>query len=418
MRLPPAIIGSTEEVLREVLRFTAPADSTLSRYFRDHPRLGARERGVVAEAVYGMLRNKSVYTNFAETGAGPMMRRMALLGLADAAGTDALGGLSEEEQGWLQRVMEIDRANLPTALRTNMPPWILERLFAQHGEPGALAMIAALNLPASLDLRVNTIKSNREDVIEALTHAGLAPEPTPYAPLGLRLLKKPSLQNMPLFKDGAIEVQDEGSQLLAQIVNAKRCEMVVDFCAGAGGKTLALGALMRNTGRLYAFDVSDKRLAKLKPRLARSGLSNVHPVLIAHENDAKVKRLAGKIDRVLVDAPCSGLGTLRRNPDVKWRQTAQGIDELNVKQIAILRGAARLVKPGGRLVYATCSVLDEENEAIVQQFLAAHEDFALVKMSAVLAEQKITLEMDDYLKLLPNLHQTDGFFAAVLERKK
>ncbi len=418
MRLPPAIIGSTEEVLREVLRFTAPADSTLSRYFRDHPRLGARERGVVAEAVYGMLRNKSVYTNFAETGAGPMMRRMALLGLADAVGTDALGGLSEEEQGWLQRVMEIDRANLPTALRTNMPAWILERLFAQHGEPGALAMIAALNLPASLDLRVNTIKSNREDVIEALTHAGLAPEPTPYAPLGLRLLKKPSLQNMPLFKDGAIEVQDEGSQLLAQIVNAKRGEMVVDFCAGAGGKTLALGALMRNTGRLYAFDVSDKRLAKLKPRLARSGLSNVHPVLIAHENDAKVKRLAGKIDRVLVDAPCSGLGTLRRNPDVKWRQTAQGIDELNVKQIAILRGAARLVKPGGRLVYATCSVLDEENEAIVQQFLAAHEDFALVKMSAVLAEQKITLEMDDYLKLLPNLHQTDGFFAAVLERKK
>ena len=418
MRLPPAIIGSTEEVLREVLRFTAPADSTLSRYFRDHPRLGARERGVVAEAVYGMLRNKSVYTNFAETGAGPMMRRMALLGLADAAGTDALGGLSEEEQGWLQRVMEIYRANLPTALRTNMPAWILERLFAQHGEPGALAMIAALNLPASLDLRVNTIKSNREDVIEALTHAGLAPEPTPYAPLGLRLLKKPSLQNMPLFKDGAIEVQDEGSQLLAQIVNAKRGEMVVDFCAGAGGKTLALGALMRNTGRLYAFDVSDKRLAKLKPRLARSGLSNVHPVLIAHENDAKVKRLAGKIDRVLVDAPCSGLGTLRRNPDVKWRQTAQGIDELNVKQIAILRGAARLVKPGGRLVYATCSVLDEENEAIVQQFLAAHEDFALVKMSAVLAEQKITLEMDDYLKLLPNLHQTDGFFAAVLERKK
>ena len=418
MRLPPAIIGSTEEVLREVLRFTAPADSTLSRYFRDHPRLGARERGVVAEAVYGMLRNKSVYTNFAETGAGPMMRRMALLGLADAAGTDALGGLSEEEQGWLQRVMDIDRANLPTALRTNMPAWILERLFAQHGEPGALAMIAALNLPASLDLRVNTIKSNREDVIDALTHAGLAPEPTPYAPLGLRLLKKPSLQNMPLFKDGAIEVQDEGSQLLAQIVNAKRGEMVVDFCAGAGGKTLALGALMRNTGRLYAFDVSDKRLAKLKPRLARSGLSNVHPVLIAHENDAKVKRLAGKIDRVLVDAPCSGLGTLRRNPDVKWRQTAQGIDELNVKQIAILRGAARLVKPGGRLVYATCSVLDEENEAIVQQFLAAHEDFALVKMSAVLAEQKITLEMDDYLKLLPNLHQTDGFFAAVLERKK
>jgi 16S rRNA (cytosine967-C5)-methyltransferase len=175
---------------------------------------------------------------------------------------------------------------------------------------------------------------------------------------------------------------------------------------------------MRNTGRLYAFDVSDKRLAKLKPRLARSGLSNVHPVLIAHENDAKVKRLSGKIDRVLVDAPCSGLGTLRRNPDVKWRQTPQGLEELNVKQTAILAGAARLVKAGGRLVYATCSILDEENEAIVTQFLESHDDFALVPMRDVLAEQKIALEMNDYLKLAPHTHQTDGFFAAVLERKK
>jgi 16S rRNA (cytosine967-C5)-methyltransferase len=194
--------------------------------------------------------------------------------------------------------------------------------------------------------------------------------------------------------------------------------MVVDFCAGAGGKTLALGAAMRNTGRLYAFDVSEKRLAKLKPRLARSGLSNVHPVQIAHENDAKIKRLAGKIDRVLVDAPCSGLGTLRRNPDVKWRQTPQSLAELNVKQNAILSAAARLVKPGGRLVYATCSILDEENEAIVAQFMASHDDFFLVPIKDVLAEQKIALEMQDYLKLAPHLHQTDGFFAAVLERKK
>jgi 16S rRNA (cytosine967-C5)-methyltransferase len=314
--------------------------------------------------------------------------------------------------------MEIDRNNLPLMLRTNLPDWIFERLVAQHGEPVALEMANALNTPAPLDLRVNSIKSTREEVITALTHAGLTPLPTPYAPLGLRLLKKPALQNMPLFKEGAIEVQDEGSQLLAQIVGAKRGEMVVDFCAGAGGKTLALGALMRNTGRLYAFDISEKRLAKLKPRLARSNLSNVHPVLIAHENDSKVKRLAGKIDRVLVDAPCSGLGTLRRNPDVKWRQTLEGVGELNVKQISILNGAARLVKPGGRLVYATCSLLDEENDAIVAQFLAAHEEFALVPMRDVLEEQKIELEMGDYLKLVPQLHQTDGFFAAVLERKK
>ena len=215
-----------------------------------------------------------------------------------------------------------------------------------------------------------------------------------------------------------IEVQDEGSQLLAQIVGAKRGEMVVDFCAGAGGKTLALGAAMRNAGRLYAFDVSEKRLAKLKPRLARSGLSNVHPVVIAHERDAKIKRLAGKIDRVLVDAPCSGLGTLRRNPDVKWRQHPEGIAELNAKQTAILDSAARLVRPGGRLVYATCSILNEENETIVAQFSAAHPDFVLTPMQQILDEQKINLTMGDYLKLSPESHDTDGFFAAVFTRAK
>ena len=403
--------------MREVLRFTGPADVTLSRYFRDHPKLGSRERGVIAEAVYGLLRNKLVYTSFAESGNGPTMRRMTLLGLADAVGADSLGGLSEEEAEWLARVAEIDRRLLPAHMRANLPAWLYEKLVARDGEENTLLLAEALNTPAPLDLRVNSVKAARDDVIATLAEAPILCEPTPYAPLGLRIIKKPSVQNLPLFKSGAIEVQDEGSQLLAQIVGAKRGEMVVDFCAGAGGKTLALGATMRNTGRMYAFDVSEKRLAKLKPRMARSGLSNIHPVLIAHENDAKVKRLAGKIDRVLVDAPCSGLGTLRRNPDVKWRQTPEAIIEMNAKQTAILSSAARLVKSGGRLVYGTCSLLDEENEAIAAQFLATHEDFSLLPMKDVLAEQKIALEMDDYLKLMPHLHHTDGFFAAVFVRK-
>lgn len=418
MRLPPAIIGHTEEVLREVLRFTAPADNTLSRYFREHARLGGRERGVIAEAVYGLLRNKLVYTNFAESGSGPAMRRLTLLGLADAVGVDALGGLSEDETRWLTHVMQIDRNMLPAELRSNLPNWLYTRLVERFGEEETLQMAQTLNTPAPLDLRVNSIKASREQVIAELSSAPIVAEPTPYAPLALRILKKPALQNLPVFKTGAIEVQDEGSQVLAQLLGARRGEMVVDFCAGAGGKTLALGAIMRNTGRLYAFDIADKRLAKLKPRLARSGLSNVHPVLIAHEHDAKIKRLAGKIDRVLVDAPCSGLGTLRRNPDVKWRVRPESITELKVKQLSILNGAARLVKPGGRLVYATCSILAEENEEIVTQFLAANDTFSLVPVKAVLDEQRIPLDMDDYLKLLPHRHQTDGFFAAVLERKK
>ncbi|GAB3548768.1 RsmB/NOP family class I SAM-dependent RNA methyltransferase [Noviherbaspirillum agri] len=418
MRLHPAVVTHIEEVLREVLRFTGPADVIVSRYFREHPKLGSRERNAIAEGVYAVLRNKLVYGSFSESGTGSAMRRLALLGLADAVGVDALGGLSPEEIEWLQRVAQIERSSLPLALRANFPDWLLEKLIARDGEAATLQLAGALNQPAPLDLRVNALKAKRDDVIAELAKAPIQCEPTPFAPLGIRVKKKPALQNLPLFKDGVIEVQDEGSQLLAQIVGAKRGEMVVDFCAGAGGKTLALGAAMRNTGRLYAFDVSEKRLSKLKPRIARSGLSNVHPVVIAHENDAKVKRLVAKIDRVLVDAPCSGLGTLRRNPDMKWRQTPASVTELNEKQSAILASAARLVKPGGRLVYATCSLLDEENEAIATQFLEKHPDFCLVPMKDVLAEQKVPLDMQDYLKLVSHIHQTDGFFAAVFERKK
>jgi 16S rRNA (cytosine967-C5)-methyltransferase len=417
MRLPPAITAQTEEVLREILRFTGPADVILSRYFREHPRLGGRERGVIAEAVYGVLRNKLVYTNYSESGVGPAMRRLALLGLAGAAGVDAIAGLSGDESAWLDRVMHVDRNALPPMQRANLPDWLYEKLVARFGEEETLRMSEVLNTPAPLDLRVNSLKASVEEVIAELAKVPLAMEKTPYAPLALRTYKKPALQNLPVFKNGAVEVQDEGSQILAQLVGAKRGEMVVDFCAGAGGKTLALGAIMRNTGRLYAFDVSEKRLAKLKPRLARSGLSNVHPTVIAHENDAKVKRLAGKIDRVLIDAPCSGLGTLRRNPDVKWRIQPDGIAELNQKQLSILNGAARLVKEGGRLVYATCSILSEENEAIVEQFLATHTAFQLVPVKQILEEQRIPLEMETYLRMMPHVHQTDGFFAAIMERR-
>jgi 16S rRNA (cytosine967-C5)-methyltransferase len=230
-------------------------------------------------------------------------------------------------------------------------------------------------------------------------------------------------------------VQDEGSQLLALLVDAHRGEMVVDFCAGAGGKTLALGAAMRSTGRLYAFDVSGHRLDALKPRMARSGLSNVHPAAIAHERDDRVKRLAGKIDRVLVDAPCSGLGTLRRNPDLKWRQKPQAVQELTEKQLAILQSASRMVKSGGRLVYATCSVLPEENEQIAQAFSAANPDFVPVNVAQELERLKVpdaatlcapaastdtsaaAVPAGTFLRLWPHRHATDGFFAAAWTKK-
>jgi 16S rRNA (cytosine967-C5)-methyltransferase len=187
-----------------------------------------------------------------------------------------------------------------------------------------------------------------------------------------------------------------------------------------------LGASMRSTGRLYAFDTSAHRLAAFKPRQARSGLSNVHPVAIAHERDERIKRLAGKIDRVLVDAPCSGFGTLRRNPDLKWRQDLNSIAEMAVKQTAILQSAARLLKPGGRLVYATCSLLPQENEAIAEAFSGVNGDFVPIDVGAVITNLKIPAADKlcsggenglKYLRLWPHLHHTDGFFAAIWQRK-
>ena len=418
MKLPPLVLRHTEQVLKEVLLFKGPADVLISRYFRGHAKLGMRERGAVAESVYRVLRNRLVYNNLAESGQGPQSRRLALLSLSDIYGVEALSGLSDGEHAWLEHIQAIDRGQLPARLRTNLPDWLYNRLVKQYGEAETLQIADVLNTPAPLDLRVNTLKNRREDVVKVLQEVPVDCEMTPYAASGIRLAKKIALQNMPLFKNGGVEVQDEGSQLLAQIVGARSGELVVDFCAGAGGKTLALGAAMRNTGRLYAFEVSEKRLSNMKPRLARSGLSNVHPVKIAHEHDARIKRLARKADRVLVDSPCSGLGTLRRNPDLKWRQTEDAIAEMNGKQREILASAARLVKPGGRLVYATCSLLEDENEQVVADFLAKDDRFALVPMRQVLAEAKIDLEMGDYLKLMPHRHQTDGFFAAVLERKE
>jgi 16S rRNA (cytosine967-C5)-methyltransferase len=324
--------------------------------------------------------------------------------------------LRKPEIEWLHELKAKSADNLSLPVQAELPGWLWEKLSAQYGEEQALTLARSLQQTAPLDLRVNRLSGQREAVLALFAKEGIVATPTPYSPDGVRLKDKIALNKHVLFQKGVVEVQDEGSQLLAMLVAPRRGEMVADFCAGAGGKTLALGALMHNSGRLYAFDVSERRLANLKPRLARSGLSNIHPQLIANERDQKLKRLAQKFDRVLVDAPCSGLGTLRRNPDLKWRQTEMDIAELTAKQDRILDAAAKLVKPGGRLVYATCSLLREENEGIVEQFLAQHPEFKGGNAAEILAQQKVALDTGGTLKLLPHLHGTDGFFAAVMER--
>jgi 16S rRNA (cytosine967-C5)-methyltransferase len=426
-RVPLATIriDQVQKVLGELLQWAGPADVTLSRWMRAHPGLGARDRAEVAEAVYDVLRNLRRYRRLGESGTGPASRRLAILGLAATWASDAHGaaaldeGLEEAEREWLAHVARLDLATLPRAVRCSLPDWLEERLGAL---PDADALIESLNRPAPLDIRVNPLKAERDDILRSFRGTPAeryAPAAMPWSPWGIRMQGRPPVNRWPQFEDGRIEVQDEGSQLLALLVAPRRGEMIIDFCAGAGGKSLLIGALMRSTGRLYAFDVSAARLARAKPRFARSGLSNIVPVVIQDENDARVKRLAGKVQRVLVDAPCSGIGTLRRNPDLKWRQHPAALVELTVLQARILASAARCVAPGGRLVYATCSLLSEENEAHADAFLTAHPEFERVDAAAILNGRCPGLELaGPYVNLRPDRHGADGFFAAVFERRK
>ncbi len=421
---PKALLDACSELLRLTLKFDHPADAIVSRFFRENRGLGPRERATLAETVYTVLRNKLLFDHFAPSGSGAKERRLAILGFHGPR--DFLkSALSDQEKKWLDQCDRILPSDLMERHRHNLPEWLVQPLKEQLKDDFWL-LAQSLNRGAGLDLRVNVLNSKREEVQKELTRAGIKSVVTPYSPWGLRLEDKPALNKLEAFTRGAFEVQDEGSQLLSLLVDAKRGEMVVDFCAGAGGKTLALGASMRSTGRLYAFDTSAHRLDALKPRLARSGLSNVHPAAIAHERDDRVKRLAGKIDRVLVDAPCSGLGTLRRNPDLKWRQSPQAVEEMTHKQSGILRSAARMLKSGGRLVYATCSLLTQENEAIAESFAAEHGEFTLLDAGEILSDLKVqgaaTLctggeSGQRYLRLWPHRHHTDGFFAAVFEKK-
>ena len=416
------LFKSTVDLLSTILSGTSPADAQMERHFRAHPKLGARDRGYIAETVYACLRRRRLleYLASGSTSTGATAEAIVAASIVALQNgnvrTLADAGYRGDSAAIVERARTLDLGRLPLGVQLDLPDWLLERLLAQYGESETRALAAALNQPATLDLRVNTLKATRAEAAACLAEADLPVEPTPWSPVGLRRRERAPIFRTRCFKEGLIEVQDEGSQLLSLLVEPKRREMVVDFCAGAGGKTLHLAALMANSGSVYAFDVSAKRLDRLKPRLARAGIDNVRRAAIQNERDVRVQRLAGKIDRVLVDAPCSGTGTLRRNPDIKWRTI--DMEKLTATQRVILASASTLLKPGGRLVYTTCSLLRQENEDLVAGFLATHPEFAVVPAAAVLARRHVALFPDsDFLRLLPHRHHTDGFFAAVLERR-
>lgn len=382
--LPSHVFDATTALLTEVEAAARPVDAVTSGWFRNRRDLDEADRGAILETLYALLRHRARL--------GWMLAR---LGRADT--------VQNRLTLWLAG--KLDDADMPETVRLEIPDWAEAPLRQRFGADFAAEMAATL-LPPPLDLRVNPVKTSREAVLRELKGLGVVAEATRLSPLGIRIAERLSLTRLPGLKTGEIEIQDEGSQLVAGLVDARPGDRVVDFCAGAGGKTLALAAQMQNRGKVVACDVNEARLKRAAERLRRAGLHNVETRVLSSETDRWVKRHKAGFDRVLIDAPCSGTGTWRRNPDARWRAPDLGLAGLVALQGRILASAARLVRPGGRLVYATCSVLHEENEAQVAAFLAATPAFHLVPPPA-----------GDFLSLTPLQHGTDGFFGAVLERE-
>ena len=432
---PGAQVAAAIQLLDEIERGRAPADDIVASYFRRHRFAGSSDRGAISGHIYAVLRHRAALDWWiAKAGQGLAAdgRHRALAALVLAENwtprqiDEAWDGdrfrpppLGPQERELVEALVgeALERPTMPAAVRGNFPDWLhpyLERAFGG----GLHEEMAALNTEAPLDLRVNRLKGDREAARVALRHEDIKAMPTPWSPLGLRVRERIPLATLEAFREGLLEVQDEGSQLAALLADARPGMRVVDFCAGAGGKTLALAAQMGNRGHLIACDISASRLERATQRLRRAGASIVQRRPLASHRDKWVKRHVGSFDRVLVDAPCTGIGTWRRNPDAKWRLKPEDVTELAALQADILASAQRLVKPGGRLIYVTCSLLAEENELQVDRFLASHADFKLVPIAQVWAETVGTACPADggMLRLTTARHHTDGFFVAIMER--
>lgn len=427
---PAARLQAAIELLEQIETTHRPADQVASFYFKGRRYIGSKDRRAVAEVVWRVLRSKARIDwwlkrlDFPADARARVFADLSFQGIAPDRelfqGAHSAPSPGKEERAMMEalRGRSPFHHDMPAWVRGEYPEWLEDRLTALYGDRAAAEM-GAMRDEAPLDLRVNTLKAGRDEAAAALAAEGIASTPTALSPLGLRLAQRAPLVQLQTWRNGLVEVQDEGSQLVALLTDARPGQAVVDYCAGAGGKTLALAAGMENKGRLVACDVAEWRVDKAAERFRRAGVHNVSRRVLSGESDKWIKRSAAGFDRVLVDAPCTGTGTWRRNPDAKWQLGETDLMELVERQRAILASAARLVKPGGRLVYATCSILPEEDEGQVATFLAAHPDFTPVPVPALWADLVGTPCPVDgpWLRLSPLSHGTDGFFAAVMERK-
>ena len=431
---PGAQVAAAIDILTAIDTGGRPADDVAADYFRRRRYIGAKDRAQIAGHVYAVLRHRAAldwWIGKHGVGIGPRSRVLACLVLIEGWRPEVIAAccdadrfrpalLSQPEERLVYGVATrtLRHPEMSREVANDLPEWLepyLDRVFGK----GLEAEMAALNASAPTDLRVNLLKSDRETARRALALEGVPADPTPLSPIGLRLRDRVPLGNLATFKEGLVEVQDEGSQIAALLADARPGMRVVDFCAGAGGKTLALAAGMANRGKLVACEVSRRRLDRSARRLRRAGVGNVERRGLTGERDKWVKHHKGSFERVFVDVPCLGTGTWRRNPDAKWRCRPEDLAELIERQQQILRSAARLVRPGGRVIYATCSLLREEDEAQAETFLAAEPDFSLLPVARAWSETigGASPGGENYLRLTPARHGTDGFFVAIFERQ-
>ena len=416
------------ELLRAIEQDRRPADAVANEYFRERRFIGAGDRRAISDLVWGVLRAQRRLGWWLERVGAEVSARLLVAALAVLEGgqpervQNAFSGgrfapapLSDTEAAVLRRLAghTLDHPEMPDAVRIEVPDWVLPLLATRFG-PALESEMRAMLGPAPLDLRVNALRGTREDARTALEKEGAATEPTSLSPWGLRIAARHPVTAGAAFRSGLVEIQDEGSQCVALLADARPGLRVADLCAGAGGKTLAMAATMANRGQILACDVSAPRLDSMVRRLRRAGVHNVERLVLA-PGEKRLKRLTGRFDRVLVDAPCTGTGTWRRNPDARRRLAESDLTELIAKQCGILDSAAKLVRTGGKLIYATCSLLKEENESQVSGFLKRHSGFAVVPVGQVWPAGRVGAD-EAFLSLSAAKHGTDGFFAAVLER--
>lgn len=423
-----AQLQATIELLDQIAETKYPADRIMSTYFKQHRYIGSKDKAAISENLYTILRNKMRFEyilNSKDLGVHSRMLVALLLKMDDGDLYTTFDGDKYSPKrlkpGQLERFSELDLNVIdaaPLNTRLNVPEWIAPKLEKALGDRYEQEMIAT-NQRATTDIRVNTLKSSIAPVEQALADVGYVAHKTDLSPWAIRFDKRAALFGLPAFKQGWFEIQDEGSQLLALLTGAKPGQKIVDFCAGAGGKTIAMAAMMENKGTIYACDVHTKRLEQLGKRTKRSGVHNVRTHVLSSEHDKWVKKHAEYADTVLIDAPCTGTGTWRRSPDSRWNLAQENLDNLVALQQSIMQSAKRLVKPGGLLLYATCSLLEEENEEQVLKFLESNPDFSpeSFEIPQPLSEYpERFINAGHEIRTFPGLTQTDGFYVASLRR--